>query len=235
MRDVRLAVVGDAFAAGVGDPKALGWVGRVVARSQSPDLALTVYNLGRARRLHGRRARALARGDRPAVRARRRPPPGRRIGARRRRARASRLARTRLNLANVLDDAAAYSMPPFVVGPPPSSTSRSTSGCEVVADAQADVCARRPCRSWTASSRCCTHEQWQSDLATGDGVHPGPGRLRADRLAGAAPRLAAVARPRPDPLSRPLPRLPRLTSARVRRHEPVLLVKGLTVATRDIS
>ena len=28
VRDVRLVVIGDAFAAGVGDPKALGWFGR---------------------------------------------------------------------------------------------------------------------------------------------------------------------------------------------------------------
>ena len=40
MRDVRLVVIGDAFAAGVGDPKALGWVGRVVARSQTPEVVI---------------------------------------------------------------------------------------------------------------------------------------------------------------------------------------------------
>ena len=32
--------------AGYGDPKGLGWVGRVVARTQHPDLDLTAYNLG---------------------------------------------------------------------------------------------------------------------------------------------------------------------------------------------
>lgn len=47
LRDVRICVFGDSFVAGVGDPKALGWVGRVAARTPpSTGVALTVYQLG---------------------------------------------------------------------------------------------------------------------------------------------------------------------------------------------
>lgn len=47
MRDVRVCVFGDALVAGFGDPKALGWVGRVVARTPpSTGIALTTYPLG---------------------------------------------------------------------------------------------------------------------------------------------------------------------------------------------
>jgi lysophospholipase L1-like esterase len=47
MRDVRVCVFGDALVAGVGDPKALGWVGRVAARTPpSTGIALTAYPLG---------------------------------------------------------------------------------------------------------------------------------------------------------------------------------------------
>ena len=47
VRDVRVCVFGDSFVAGVGDPKALGWVGRVVARTpSSTGVDLTVYQLG---------------------------------------------------------------------------------------------------------------------------------------------------------------------------------------------
>ncbi len=47
LRDVRICVFGDSFVAGVGDPKALGWVGRVAARTPpSTGVALTVYPLG---------------------------------------------------------------------------------------------------------------------------------------------------------------------------------------------
>jgi acyl-CoA thioesterase I len=46
-RDVRVCVFGDSFAVGVGDPKALGWVGRVAARTPlSTGVALTMYPLG---------------------------------------------------------------------------------------------------------------------------------------------------------------------------------------------
>jgi acyl-CoA thioesterase-1 len=47
VRDVRVCVFGDSFVAGVGDPKALGWVGRVAARTPaSTGVALTLYPLG---------------------------------------------------------------------------------------------------------------------------------------------------------------------------------------------
>ncbi len=47
VRDVRVCVFGDSFVAGVGDPMALGWVGRVAARTpESTGIALTVYQLG---------------------------------------------------------------------------------------------------------------------------------------------------------------------------------------------
>lgn len=46
-RDVRVCVFGDSLVVGVGDPKALGWVGRVAARTPpSTGVALTVYPLG---------------------------------------------------------------------------------------------------------------------------------------------------------------------------------------------
>jgi acyl-CoA thioesterase-1 len=171
-RDVRLVVIGDSFVAGVGDPKALGWVGRVIARSQSPDLALTAYNLGirddssadlldRWREESGRRFTAgsehrlvinVGQGD---VR------------------QGLSTARSRLNLANILDDAAAFSVPALVVGPPPTLDPAFDERLKIVADAQADVCSRRSVPFVECFDPLLKHEQWQSDLATGDGVHPG--------------------------------------------------------------
>ena len=46
VRDVGMVCMGASTTAGYGDPKGLGWVGRVVARTQHPDLDLTAYNLG---------------------------------------------------------------------------------------------------------------------------------------------------------------------------------------------
>jgi acyl-CoA thioesterase I len=172
LRDVRIVVVGDGFAAGVGDPKALGWVGRVIARSQSPEVAFTTYNLGvrddssaevldrwreeSARRFtpgsEHRLVLAMGHGD---VR------------------QGLSTARSRLNLANILDDAAAYSIATLVVGPAPMLDPSFDDRLRVVADAQADVCARRGVPFVDCFEPLLRHEQWQSDLATGDGIHPG--------------------------------------------------------------
>jgi acyl-CoA thioesterase I len=172
LRDVRIVVVGDAFAAGVGDPKALGWVGRVVARSQSRDLFLTTYNLG-------------VRDDSSAdVLDRWREESARRFspGSEHRLvlnmghgdvAQGLSTARSRLNLANVLDDAAAFSIPTLVVGPAPMLDPSFDDRLRVVAEAQADVCARRSVPFVDCFEPLLKHEQWQADLASGDGVHPG--------------------------------------------------------------
>lgn len=44
VRDVRICVFGDSLVAGVGDPKGVGWVGRVAERTTGVDL--TAYPLG---------------------------------------------------------------------------------------------------------------------------------------------------------------------------------------------
>ena len=44
--DLRVCCAGDSFVAGVGDPAASGWVGRLAVRSLRAGLALTVSNLG---------------------------------------------------------------------------------------------------------------------------------------------------------------------------------------------
>ncbi|WP_062385379.1 GDSL-type esterase/lipase family protein [Demequina iriomotensis] len=46
MTDQRVCFVGDSYVAGVGDPTALGWVGRVAAAAVSAGLPTTSYNLG---------------------------------------------------------------------------------------------------------------------------------------------------------------------------------------------
>ena len=173
MRDVRLVVIGDAFAAGVGDPKALGWVGRVVARSQSPDLSPHGVQPGHPRRLLGRRPGPLARGERPPVRARRRAPPGPEHGVRRCRPKACRPPGAGSTWPTSWTTPRRSACPPWWSGRRRPWTRRSTNGCTVVADAQADVCARRHVPFVDCFEPLLKHEQWASDLATGDGVHPG--------------------------------------------------------------
>lgn len=172
MRDVRMCIVGDSFVTGYGDPKALGWVGRVVARTPRDDLDLTVHQLG-------------VRGDSTAgVLARWREETGRRwhegadnrlvlaVGANDLTEGIS-LARTRLNLANVVDEAVALGLQPFVVGPSPWLDQRANDALKSIVDAERDVCERRGVRFVDCFTPLLGHAQWFADLGPGDGMHPG--------------------------------------------------------------
>lgn len=171
-RDLALCFVGDSLTVGYGDPKALGWVGRVVSRTQHPDLDLTAYNLGvRGQDSGDVAARWKAEGmPRWAGHAERRlvvsVGHGDVTGG-------MTTARSRLNLANVLDEASSKGIATFVVGLTPTLDTGLNSRIEALAQAQADVCVRRGVTYVDCFHPLIAHEQWRGDLAAGDGVHPG--------------------------------------------------------------
>ncbi len=83
-------------------------------------------------------------------------------------------ARSRLNLANVLDDATARGIAAFVVGPPPTLDPVVNSQIEVLIEAQADVCSRRSVPYIDCFYPLREHDQWLSELgAAPDRRHPG--------------------------------------------------------------
>jgi len=172
---LRVCVVGDALVAGVGDPKALGWVGRVVARTPH-ETAISVFPLGvpgettadlaarwweESRRRFGgggsddlagcRLVLGLGHGDTVQNLS---------------------LPRSRLNLANVLDDAHSRGLPAFVVGPPPAAHHEDNQRIHELSTTFGDVCRRRDVIYVDTFSPLVTHEDWLTDLAAGDGVHP---------------------------------------------------------------
>lgn len=171
-RDMGLCFVGDGFVAGVGDPKALGWVSRVVGRTDGQGASLTSYNLG-VRGASSADTMARWRSECPPRwegRSERRLVIG--VGAEDV-AQGVTTARSRLNLANILDDASSTGIASFVVGPTPTLDSETNARLQVLSDAQADVCGRRRVPFVDCFSPLVAHDQWQSDLAAGDTVHPG--------------------------------------------------------------
>ena len=172
-RDVGIVFVGASLVAGVGDPKGQGWVSRVVGRTHNADLELTAYNLGVrgdttadvlarwksecAPRWEGREEKRLVisvgTGDAMS---------------------GVTLARHRLNLANILDDAASAGIGTFVVSPPPADDEEINAKLDVLVEAQADVCARRGVPFVDCFRPLLGHEQWQTDLAASRiAHHPG--------------------------------------------------------------
>ena len=84
------------------------------------------------------------------------------------------LARHRLNLANILDEASSRGIASFVVSPPPTADPVLSKALEVFVDAQADVCSRRGVPFVDAYHPLVEHEQWHSDLAASTVPdHPG--------------------------------------------------------------
>lgn len=172
-REVTLVFLGDSLVNGVGDPKGQGWVTRVVARSQHPEVRHTAYNLG----VRGNTSADVLDRWRTEV------PPRWRDGAERRLvvsvgandvARGVTLARHRLNLANILDDATSTGVAPFVVSPPPSLDGEVNDKLAVLVDAQADVCARRSVPFVDCFRPLLGHDQWRAELSASEiPGHPG--------------------------------------------------------------
>ncbi|MGO1338697.1 MAG: GDSL-type esterase/lipase family protein, partial [Cellulosimicrobium funkei] len=110
-REVRICVVGDELSAGVGDAKALGWAGRVVARTRFPQPAY-VFPLA----IPGETTTALSQRWEAETARRFSPEPDVDnrlvIGLGRHDLDAGlSVARSRLNLANVLDVAESHRLP----------------------------------------------------------------------------------------------------------------------------
>lgn len=168
-RDVCVVVLGGALAVGIGDPKALGWVTRVLGRTRADDLRLTAYNLavvGDTTAMIGQRIEREAE-ERWAGHAERRlvvapGPEDARAGIS--------IARHRLNLANALDTAGTAGISSFVVGPAPTGDEDFDEVLATYAEAQADVCSRRDVPFVDCMTPLRRYEQWHTDLAAGDGL-----------------------------------------------------------------
>ena len=169
----RICVVGDELVAGVGDAKGLGWVGRVTARTalEPPPVVMTLAVPGETTG-----GLAMRWGSEAGLRLQDAPegtPCHLVVGlGRADLTSGTSLARSRLNLANVLDEAESRRLSAFVVGPPPGAHEDPERQAELSA-AFADVTQRRRVPYVETYAPLAQHEQWQADLAAGDGCVPG--------------------------------------------------------------
>ncbi|MDO5060410.1 MAG: GDSL-type esterase/lipase family protein [Actinomycetaceae bacterium] len=158
----RVCVVGDELVSGMGDARGLGWLGRVLARTKQPaDMqvfplavpAETTTALGARwesecfRRFDAETENyliiQLGKGDLEAG-----------VSA----------ARTRLNLANILDIALQKDIKPLVVGPPPLR-SFDMRQLQEISKAGAEVCERRGVTYVDTFKPLVNHNQWHDDLS----------------------------------------------------------------------
>jgi acyl-CoA thioesterase-1 len=168
-RKLRIAAVGDELLAGLGDPRALGWLGRVLARTPQDGVSVECYSLpspqegteGLASRWLAEAARRFSEHHENRLV----------IGLSGRDVELGlSTARSRLNLANILDAATQNNIEVFVVGPPPSLDAGQNRRLSDLNTAFADVTTRRKHLYVDTFSPLLNHEQWRQDLAANGGT-----------------------------------------------------------------
>lgn len=170
METTRIHFIGDELVAGYGDPRALGWAGRVMARTPR-ELDAMWTSLA----VPGETTAQLA--DRwqeeVALRSSHTVPNRLVLGL----GVADVLAgvshaRSRLSVANILDKAVSEHRACFVVGPPPLPCV-DPDATAALSRAVAEVCHRRGTPFVDTFEPLRNHEQWMEDVTAAGGEHPG--------------------------------------------------------------
>ncbi|WP_246956428.1 GDSL-type esterase/lipase family protein [Brachybacterium sp. Marseille-Q7125] len=175
---IRVIALGDELLAGVGDARALGWLGRAVASEQGTSSRIDVFSAALPEETSAELAERWS-----ADVERRFSRDGQADGSiehqvvlgmgRADVAAGVSLARSRLNLAKVLDGLERLRIPVFVVGPAPSRDPGLSAGIQDLSGAFEDVCSRRRIPYVDTVGGLTGHEQWEGDLARSAGDHPG--------------------------------------------------------------
>ena len=171
-KTVRIIVLGDLLISPSGDPRGLGWLGRVLSRSFSDEQTIevmalpvpseTTAQLGERwlseveRRLGGadevRLVVALGNTD-PAA--------------------GISISRSRLNLATILDEARKRQIESFVIGPVPSRIEDQNPEIEHLAWGFEDVATRRQIPFVDCFKPLVEHEGWKNEMAESSNGIPG--------------------------------------------------------------
>ncbi|WP_044493160.1 GDSL-type esterase/lipase family protein [Nesterenkonia massiliensis] len=170
MRHLRIAVVGNELLTGVGDPRGLGWVGRVISKTPLEGIELQHYVLA----VPGEGTEALS--DRWQTEASLRFSDAEDtenflvialndtdLDS------ATSSARSRLNLANILDRASQQCIRCLVLGPTPTLDQERNRRIAELNRAYQDVASRRSHTYVDTFTPLVNHQQWSEDLAANEG------------------------------------------------------------------
>ncbi len=171
-KTVRIIVLGDLLVSPSGDPRGLGWLGRVLSRSFSDEQTVEVIALpvpGETTAQLGERwwsefERRMAGADElRLVVALGNTDPAAGIS----------ISRSRLNLATILDEARKREIESFVVGPVPSRITDQNPEIEHLAWGFEDVANRRQIPFVDCFKPLIEHEGWASEMAESTNGVPG--------------------------------------------------------------
>ena len=171
MRQLRVVILGDELLSGAGDPKGLGWLGRVQARlPQNEDVALfplAMVNESSSALLERWKLEAMPRfspdSENYLVVA---------LGTYDIKAELT-ISRSRLNLASLLDEAAREGVKIFVIGPTPTGVAELDFEIDQLNAGFEDVVKRRQIAYVDCFRPLKDHEGWLQEVSTHSRKLPG--------------------------------------------------------------
>ena len=169
---VRLVILGDTLVSSSGDTKGIGWLGRVMARTPIENPRIDSYALAAPDQTSAMIAErwqteALKRFSENTVNKLVVMMPNSDPAA------GISISRSRLNLANILDDARKNGIDVFVIGPTPHRNPELNSEIEHLVTGFEDVCSRRQVPFVDCFTPLVEHEGWNSEVRLGQTGLPG--------------------------------------------------------------
>lgn len=171
MRSIRVVILGDELLTGAGDPKGLGWLGRVQARLPKGEdvaffpLAMVDENTGEL--LERWKSEALKRFSPDSENYLVVALSSKDIEA------GTTISRSRLNLASLLDDAQREGVETFVVGPTPKGNPEYDAEVDHLNAGFYDVVKRRQVKYVDCFNPLKDHEGWLSEVTSHPRTLPG--------------------------------------------------------------
>jgi acyl-CoA thioesterase-1 len=171
-RSIRVVVLGDTLVSTSGDPKGTGWLGRVMARTPIEEPQIDVFALPAPDET------SAALGERWNTEVQRRFSPNTEnrlviMMPNSDPAAGISLSRSRLNLANILDDAKRLGVECFVIGPTPHRNPELNPEIEHLVAGFEDVCSRRQVTFVDCFTPLVENEGWNTEVREGQSGLPG--------------------------------------------------------------
>ncbi|MEN9990155.1 MAG: hypothetical protein RL508_1134 [Actinomycetota bacterium] len=171
-RDIRIVILGDSTVSAAGDPRGMGWVGRVTAKTQATDKSIEIYSLPVPAETSG----LLAERWKAEAGRRFSPDTDNRLVIALNNldpASGTSISRSRLNIATILDECKRAGIGVFLVGPLPSHNPELNRDIEHLASGYEDVASRRGITFVDCFRPLVGHEGWNSEIAASDHNLPG--------------------------------------------------------------
>jgi len=171
-RNIRIVVLGDGLVSAAGDPKGLGWVGRVTAKTPSTSPRIDIFVLPAPDETTSMLAerwtdevkrRFSADTENRLLIALSNADPAAGIS----------ISRSRLNIATIVDEAKRAGIESFLVGPTPHRNPELNSEIEHLASGFEDVAARRGIPFVDCFRPLVDHEGWNEEINLAENHLPG--------------------------------------------------------------